>query len=337
MKKAVVGIFIMALILSLGSSVNARVIRFGHVAPPFHGQHQGAMAFAKYIQEKTNGELEIQIFPLGQLGGEMSMTEQVQSGTLEMATITTAVLQNFVPQSALLDLPFIFPSRKTAYDVLGDQEFQDKFFSFFPAKGFQAVGYTENEFRDITNSRHPIHKPEDLKGLKIRVMKSPVYLDAFNQLGASAVPMAFPEIYNALQQGVIDGQENPLYTSILMKFTEVNKYATRTQHILTECIIVANLDFWNSLTPEQQKIFKEAGKVCIKVNREVSQSHFQKLPKLNISIDEYCRQNNVEVVDLTEEERNAFAQAMKPVWEKYRDFSGQDFYEFLLKKIEQYK
>ncbi|MFH1138491.1 MAG: DctP family TRAP transporter solute-binding subunit, partial [Pseudomonadota bacterium] len=326
MKKTMLGICVLGLALAWSTAAEAREIRFGHVGPTFHGQHQGSLAFAKYVKEKTGGELNIQVFPLGQLGGEMSMAEQVQGGALEMASITTAVLENFVPQAAVLDFPFVFPSRKTAYDVLADKEFQEKLFSFFPAKGFEAIGYTENEFRDITNSKRPIHQPGDLAGLKIRVMKSPVYLDAFNQLGASAVPMDFPEIYNALQQGVIDGQENPLYTSILMKFTEVNKFATRTQHILTECIILVNLDFWNSLPPEQQKIMRAAADVCIAVNREVSQGHFLKLPKLDISIDDYCRQNKVEVVDLTEQERQAFAAAMKPVWAKYRDFVGPEFH-----------
>ena len=337
MKKFVAVILALGLAWTLSAPMAmARELRFGHVAPPFHGQNQGALAFAKYVEEHTNGAIKINVFPMSQLGPEMSMTEQVQSGTLDMATITTAVLENFVPQAAVLDLPFVFPNRQTAYAVLDDIEFQQKFFSYFTPKGFQAIGYTENEFRDITNSKRPIRKPEDLKGLKIRVMKSPVYLDTFNQLGASAIPMAFPEIYNALQQGVIDGQENPIYTSILMKFTEVNKYATLTRHILTECIIIVGTDLWNSLSPEEQQIFREAAEVCIKTNREVTAEHFIKLPQINKSIDEYLKEQGVEVVQLTDEERAAFAEAMHPVWEKYREFCGPEVYDYFMGKVKEH-
>ncbi len=339
MKKHWVFLLTAALVLAFltGPATAAREVRFGHVAPPFHGQNQGSLAFAKYVEEKTKGEIVVKVFPMGQLGGETSMAEQVQGGTLEMSSITTAVLQNFVPECSLLDLPFVWPNRETAYGVLGDKEFQDRLFSFFPKKGFVAIGYTENEFRDLTNSKRPIHKPEDMKGLKIRVMKSPVYLDAFSQVGANPVGLPFPEIYSALQQGVIDGQENPIYTSILIKVPEVNKYATLTKHILTECLIVLNVDFWESLTPEQQQIFREASDLCIKVNREVNAEHEKKLPNIDKSIDEYLKDAGVEVVRLTDEERALWAQAMRPVWEKYRQSAGPDFYDFFMKKIEQYK
>lgn len=337
MKKTIVVFLTLCVALALTTPVAmAKELRFGHVSPPFHGQNQGSLAFAKYVEEKTKGAIKINVFPMGQLGAEMSMAEQVQSGTLEMASITTAVLQNFVPQAAVLDLPFVFPNRETAYAVLDDKEFQKKFFDYFTPKGFQAIGFTENEFRDITNSKRPIRKPEDLKGLKIRVMQSPIYLDTFNQVGASAVPMAFPEIYNALQQGVIDGQENPIYTSILMKFTEVNKYATLTKHILTECIIVIGTDLWNSLSPEEQQIFREAADVCIKTNRDVTAGHQAKLPQIDKSIDEYLKEQGVEVIQLTDAERAAWAEAMHPVWEKYREFSGPEAYDFFMGKIKEH-
>jgi len=130
-------------------------IKFGHVAPPFLGQSKGVDAFAAYVKEKTKGRIDIATFPMGQLGGERSMAEQVQMGTLQIASITTAVLQNFVPQAAILDMPFIFPDRITAYATLDDPEVQEKIFSYFLKKGFMAIGWTENEFRDspTTNGR----------------------------------------------------------------------------------------------------------------------------------------------------------------------------------------
>ena len=313
-------------------------IKFGHVAPPFHGQSKGVEAFAEYVLEKTGGEIEVKTFPFGQLGSERSMAEQVQFGTLEIASITTAVLQNYVPEVAVMDLPFVWPDRETAYAVIDDEEFQEKIFGYLAPKGFVGIGWTENEFRDINNTKRPIRKPKDLQGLKIRVMNSPVYMDTFKQLGASPVGIPFPEIYNALQQGVIDAQENPLYTSILIKATEVAKYVTDTNHCLTECMIIVNRDFWDQLKPEQQEIFREAAKRCIKVNREVNwEQQNQKMFKLDMSIEEYCKKNGVEVVTLGPEERNAFKDAIKPVWEKYRKELGPEVFDYFMAAVEKHR
>lgn len=312
-------------------------VKFGHVGPTFHGQTKGVDAFAAYVKEKSNGKINIATFPAGQLGGEGSMAEQVQSGTLQIATVSTAVLQNFVPESAILDMPFIFPDRKTAYATLDDPEVQEKIFSYFPKKGFIAIGWTENEIRDFTNNKRPVYTPEDVRGLKVRVMTSPIYIDTFKQLGASPVGLPFPEIYNALQTGVIDAQENPILTSVMMKFTEVTRYVTRTQHSLTECIIVVSVDYWESLSKDEQQIFKDAAKICIDINRKVNVELHRSLPKINISIEEYAKQNKIEVIDLTKEQRDAFRKAMLPVWDKYRKVIGDDIFDFMLAKIKEHQ
>ena len=325
----------LSLVLTAGLSLPAFAgkVKFGHVAPPFHGQAKGVDAFVAYVKEKTSGKIDIATFPAGQLGGERSMAEQVQSGTLQIAALTTAVLQNFVPQGAILDMPFIFPDRKTAYATLDDPEVQEKIFSYFPKKGFIAIGWTENEIRDFTNTKRPVRTPEDIKGLKVRVMNSPVYLDTFKQLGASPVGIPFPETYNALQTGVIDAQENPILTSVLMKFTEVTKHVTRTQHCLTECIIVVSIDYWESLSAKEQEIFREAAKIAIDTNRKVNAELHNALPKSGISIADYAKKNGIEMLELTTEEREAFRQAMVPVWNKYRKKIGNDLFDFMLAKI----
>lgn len=305
------------------------IVKYGHVGPPIHPQHKAALAFAKYVNEKTKGEMEVQVFPLGQLGGERSMTEQVQTGTLHMTAVTSGVLSNFVTEMGIIELPFIYPNRDVAYKVLDDKEVKERFAKLCDAKGFIFIGYTENEFRDITNSKRPIHKPEDLRGLKIRVIESPVFIDTFKALGANPTPLPFPEIYNALQQKVIDGQDNPIYTSILMKFTEVNKFATITNHILTECPVVVNKKFWGSLTPEQQKIFREAADLQVKVNREENaKNRVEALAK--------AKAQKVDVVMLTEADEAAFRNAVKPVLEKYKGIYGADWFNFYMKKIEFY-
>jgi TRAP-type transport system periplasmic protein len=322
-------VLILFAVFSFGAAEAKMVVKYGHVGPPIHPQHLGALAFAKYVTEKTKGEIEVQVFPLGQLGAERSMTEQVQSGTLHMTAITAGVLANFVPEMGIIELPFIYPNREAAYRTLDDKDVKERFYKYCEPKGFIFIGYTENEFRDLTNSKRPIRKPEDMKGLKIRVVESPIMIDTFKTLGANPTPLPFPEIYNALQQKVIDGQDNPLYTSILMKFTEVNKFATMTDHILTECPTVVNKKFWQSLTPDQQKIFREAAEVQIKVNREGN-------TKGRAEAFEKAKAQGVDVIILTPAEREAFKNAVKPVLEKFRGVFGGEFYDFFLKKIDFY-
>ncbi len=319
------------------AAVSGATVKFGHVAPPFHGQSKGVEAFAAHVKEKTGGRIDIATFPAGQLGGELSLAEQVQAGTLQIASVSTAVMQNFVPEASIMDMPFIFPNRATAYATLDDEELQKKFFSYFPKKGFIAIGWTENEIRDFTNNKRPVRTPEDIKGLKVRVMNSPIYIDTFKQLGASPVGIPFPETYNALQTGVIDAQENPILTSVLMKFTEVNKHVTLTQHSVTECVIVVSVDYWESLSDADRQIFKEAAKVAIDTNRKVNAELHQKLPKSEISIDEFAQQNGIEIIRLTEEERARFREAMRPVWDNYRKKLGEDLFDFLLAKIKEHK
>jgi len=339
MKKCLVVVLCLALVAVAGISAIAAgpmQVKFGHIAPPFHGQSKGVDAFAAYVKEKTNGAIEIKTFPFGQLGTEASLADQVQSGTLEIASITSAILSNFVPQLAVLDLPFVYPDRKTAYAVLDDPVVQEKIFSFLPAKGFVGIGWTENEFRDITNTQRDIRKPEDLKGLKIRVMESPIYIDTFEQLGASAIGLPFPQLYSALQNKTVDGQENPLLTSIMIKATEITKHVTKTGHILTECLIVLSPDFWKKLTPEQQQIMRDAAKLCIKTNREVNVELMKNLPGMNMSVEEYCKKNDVKLIELTAEERAAFKKAMTKVWERYRPKIGPETFDFFVKKVEEH-
>jgi tripartite ATP-independent transporter DctP family solute receptor len=330
-KKSLCAIFALAafVALSFGVADAKMIVKYGHVGPPVHPQHHAAVAFAKYVTEKTNGEIEVQVFPLGQLGGERSMTEQVQGGTLQMTSVTAGVLANFVTEIGIIELPFVYPNRDVAYKVLDDKDVRERFAKYCDAKGFVFIGYTENEFRDMTNSKRPIKKPEDLKGLKIRVVEAPMMIDTFRTLGANPTPLPFPEIYNALQQKVIDGQDNPIYTSILMKFTEVNKFATITNHILTECPTVVNKAFWNSLTPAQQKIFREAAEVQQKVNRDGN-------AKNRVEALEKAKAQKVDVHQLTDQERDAFKKAVQPVLDKYRAQYGAEWFDFYLKKIDFY-
>lgn len=345
MQKRILMIVGFCLIFGLANAASAKMtLKFGLVAPPTHPEAKAALVFADYVKTRTHGDITIDVFPMGQLGGERSMVEQVQGGTLDMMDCTTAVLSNFVPQVALFDLPFLWPSRGVAYSVLGDSEFFTIMAAAFPRKGFAAIGYGENEMRDLTNVKREVRRPEDVKGLKIRVMESPVYLETWRTLGASPVPMPFPEIYNALQQGVIDAQENPILTSALMKFTEVCPYATITNYTLTECFKIVNIDVWKRLSPEQQQIMRDGADLMIKLNRE---GGMKMLGEVTAKLE---AGGKVKITRLTKEERDAFYQAVQPVYTKFDKkvgkipnkpefgrFAGKGYLNLIQEKIKQYQ
>ncbi|MCX5816656.1 MAG: DctP family TRAP transporter solute-binding subunit [Proteobacteria bacterium] len=305
------------------------VIKYGHMSSLDHPQHLGALAFAKYINEKSKGSMEVRVFPLGQLGGERSLAEQVRAGSLHVATVSSGVLANFVPEFGIIELPFVFPSKEAAYKVLEDKEIMERLAQYCDPKGFVFIGYTENGFGDMTNSKRQIKKPDDLRGLKIRVTVSPIFIDTFKALGANPTSLPLPEVYNALQQKMIDGQDNSLYTSVMMKFTEVNKFATITNHILNECPVVVNSKFWKSLTPDQQKVFREAAEVQITVNR-------QAITKSGDYAMEKALTQRVDIYTLSVEDRAVFKKAVSPVYDKYKGTFGTAWYDFFLKKIGSY-
>lgn len=322
--------------VGLPFAAQAEKVKFGHIAPPGQGQSRGIEAFADYVREKTAGRIDIATFPLGQLGGERSMASQVQSGGLPIAGITTAVLQNFVPEVAALDLPFLFPNLATAHATVDDPEVQKRLWSYAPKKGFVAIGWVEDGLRNFF-AKKPVRTPADLKGVKIRVMESPAYLATLEALGASPVGIPFPEVYNALQTGVIDAAEASMLVGSMMKFPEVTKQVTRVDYALTEGIIVVNREYWEALSPADQQIFREAAALCTRINREVNAALVAKMPKVELSVEEYLKSKGAEVVTLTPAERQAFRAATAPVWDSYRQKLGADLVDFIAAKAEQHK
>jgi tripartite ATP-independent transporter DctP family solute receptor len=321
----------------LPSPAQAEKVNLGHIAPPFAGQSVGLNALADYVREKTDGRIDIATFPVGQLGAERSMASQCQTGAIPIVAITTAVLQNFVKEVAVLDLPFLFPNLATAHATLDDPEVQEKIFSYLPKKGFVGIGWEEDGLRSFLNAKRPIRTPDDFNGLKMRVMNSPVYMDTFEALGASAVGIPFPEVYNALQTGVIDGAESSLLVASLMKFPEVTKHVTRSEYALTEVIIVVNRDYWESLSAADQQIFREAGALAVKVNREANAALRKKMYKSDLSVEEFLQKQNVQIVELSAAEREAFQKATAPVWDKYRKSLGSDLVDFMVQKVKQHQ
>lgn len=235
----------------------AKVIKVATVTQPTHIYNVGMEYFANLVHEKSNGALEVQVFPASQLGSERDFIEGLQLGTLEMTLTSTGPLGNFVPETKLFNLPFLFTTRDEAYTVMDGEigsEIADKSVKI----GVRNLGWYENGFRHITNNVRPIESLKDLEGVKIRVMEDNLFISSMKALGASPLPMAFGELYTALEQGTVDAQENPLVNIDASRFYEVQKHLAITGHFYSPAVLLISEIFWKTLSDEHKKVLTEA-------------------------------------------------------------------------------
>jgi tripartite ATP-independent transporter DctP family solute receptor len=223
-------------------------------------------AFAREVETRTGGRYRIQTFYAAALGAERESVEGVQLGTLDLTMTSTGPLPNFVPEVAILDIPFLFRDTAHARAVL-DGPIGQEMLQKFPAKGMVGLAWGENGFRQMTNNKRPINTPEDLKGLKMRTMENPIHIEAYRQFGIQPTPMAFTEVYMALQQGTVDGQENPLTVIQSAKLDQVQKNLSLTGHVYSPAIILMNKAQWDRLSAADRDAFLAAAREAVKVNR----------------------------------------------------------------------
>jgi tripartite ATP-independent transporter DctP family solute receptor len=222
--------------------------------------------FAREVERGTQGRYKVQTFYSAALGAERESVEGVQLGTLDLTLTSTGPLPNFVPEVAILDIPFLFRDYAHARAVL-DGPIGEDLLAKFPAKGMVGLAWAENGFRHMTNSKHPVIVPEDLKGLKMRTMENPIHIEAYKQFGIQPTPMAFTEVFTALQQGTVDGQENPLSVITAAKLDQVQKYLTLTGHVYSPAVFLMNKARWDSLSQADRQAFLEAAREGVKANR----------------------------------------------------------------------
>jgi len=222
--------------------------------------------FAREVEARTNGRYRIQTFYAGALGAERESVEGVQLGTLDLTLTSTGPLPNFVPEVAILDIPFLFRDYAHARAVL-DGPIGQEMLQKFPPKGMVALAWAENGFRHMTNSKRPVNAPDDLKGLKMRTMENPIHIQAYKQFGILPTPMAFTEVFTALQQGTVDGQENPLSVITAAKLDQVQKNLTLTGHVYSPAVILMNKAQWDKLSAADKQAFLDAAKEAVKANR----------------------------------------------------------------------
>ena len=251
---------------SVPTLAQSRTLKLGYILAQDSQLGAGATAFAKELDTATQGRLKIEQFPNSALGGEVEMLKGVQLGTIDMAFITGAPLPNIIPDVGVFNIPFLFRDAAHAHAVL-DSPIGQSYLEKFRAKDLVALAWGENGMRHITNSKLAIKGPDDLKGLKLRLPQSEVMLAGFKALGADVAPLPFPELYDALQTGKFDGQENPIATILAAKFAQVQKHLTLSGHVYDPAILVMSVDAFDELSSGDKEVIVAAAQAGAKASR----------------------------------------------------------------------
>ncbi|WP_448188120.1 TRAP transporter substrate-binding protein [Azospirillum sp. sgz301742] len=291
----------------------AEELKAGYSLPPTSHYGVGVSAMADELAKLSNGKWTIKQFPANALGGEREMVEGAQIGTVDIVATSTGPVGNFVPDTLVTDIPFLFKDYKHAHAVL-DGPIGQKILDQFPKHGLIALAWGENGFRNLTNSKHPVKTPEDAKGLKIRTMENQVHMTAFKTLGVLPTPMAFPELFTAMQQGTVDGQENPIGVILGAKFSQVQKYLTVSQHVYSPALILLSPSVWGKLSDQEKGWFKQAAAAGAKAMRQKAEDDAAN------GIAELQKQG-MEVVPSVD--AAAFQEALKPAYAEYAKKFGQ--------------
>ncbi|PVA09093.1 C4-dicarboxylate ABC transporter substrate-binding protein [Pelagivirga sediminicola] len=319
--KAAAALAALAAPLPALAEIEPVTLRLAHVVNEQDAFHAAATKFRDLVDERSGGAITVEVFPNATLGDERTLLEGMQIGTIDMGLITNGPVSNFLEDMAVFELPFLFPSSEAAYAVL-DGEIGQELLDRLSEVNLKGLAYAERGFRNLTNSERAVNTPADMGGLRIRVMENPVYIDTFRELGADAIPMAWTEALTAMQQGTIDGQENPVNVVHSFKLNETQTNMTMTRHSYAPAIFVMGLPVWNGLGEEAQTILADAAQEAAEYERALNASQqgeqLQALSDAGMTI--------VDDADLS-----AFAEAVKPVYEKY----GAKFGDYLPRIQEQ--
>ena len=323
--KKLLGVVVAAFGIAMAAGAQAQIkeqtLRFATVNPPGHPIVLGMDKFAALVNQKSGGKMTVKLFPGSQLGGDVEAMSGVQGGTIDFTSMNSGILQNQVKEFALVDFPFLFDSPKEA-DAVMDGPVGKALADKLPAKGLISLAYWELGFRNLTDSKRPVTKADDIVGLKLRVIQSPIYVDTWKALGANPVPMAFAEVYSGLEQKTIDGQENPVTVILANKLNEVQKYLALTRHVYNPQSVLMSKKTWDRMSKEEQDIIVAAAKESTVYQRQVSRDASEKaLVELR---------KTMEVTEIPPAEMSKIRAKVKPVVDKYTVDVGAD----LVKQLE---
>lgn len=307
-----------ALALSATTALAEVSIRLGHVLPESHSWHQAASGFAQDVAKKTDGRVTVEVFADGQLGSEKNVIEGLQFGSVHAGVIGSGSFQSIEPKMGIIEMPYAWTSREQAFTAL-DADLGDALEALLEPKGIIILSWWETGFRNITNNLRPIEKPSDLEGIKIRVTPDKVRLAAFEGLGAEPAPLAFGELYSALQQGLFDAQENPLSIIDAASFFEVQKYVSLSQHIFGAASLSVSKSTWDKISAEDQAIIREAAQDWAEEQRAMAATAEAELVSALQS----------KGMQFNEVDKAAFVDAVTPVWDTQADVFGPELMNIL--------
>lgn len=290
------------------ASAEKRVMRIGIGLNEDHPQYKGLEKFKEELNKRVD-TIDVQLFANSQLGDDRSMMEGLQLGTQEGTCPSTAPIVGFKEEFKVFDFPFLFPNEEAADKIL-DGEIGQELLDSLSDVGIKGLVYWENGFRNLTNREVPVSSPEDMKGLKVRTMENPVHLAAFRALGANPTPMAFGELFTALQQKTVDGQENPIATIYYNKFYEVQGYTTLTKHVYSPFVFMISQKFWDESTSEEQDAIMEAAIIARDHERQLNR-------EANETLAAELEKEGMEVIELTPEAQGAFMEKAQGIYPEF--------------------
>jgi tripartite ATP-independent transporter DctP family solute receptor len=298
-------------------------MKVGYVVPESYPHHIAAESILKpYIEKESGGRIEVELYPNGTLGQDRQLCESIQLGAIEMAFPSTTTFAGFIPQLQLMDLPYLFTSKEQVRNAL-DGEVGTLFAELARSQGLYIFGFGDIGFLHISNNVRPITKLEDASGLKIRVMENPVSIATGKAIGFNPSTMTFGEVYTALQQKVVDGQEHCINVTRNMKFDEVQKYYTLTGEAFSSISVIVSEQFFDSLPDDLKEVVREAVKRFSVEQRKVcDEQEVKNLQEL--------KDKGMEITELTPEEKARFVEATKPVRDEYAAKIDAAFYEKIL-------
>jgi TRAP-type transport system periplasmic protein len=255
--------------MALAQDIQERTIKFGHLNNADHPTSTGVKKFAEIVAAKSGGKITVKEYASSQLGNELQQQSALQGGVQEMLVASTTSLAGIVKEFGLFDFPFLFSNAQQA-DAMVDGPLGKMLGAKLADKGVVVLGFFDLGFRNVTNSKRPITKAEDLEGLKLRVIPNPVFLETFKTFKANPIPMPFAELYGALESKAVDGQENPYAVILSSKLFEVNKYASGTNHVYATNPVQVSKRFWDKLSPTEQKLLQDAAIEAQNYQRVVS-------------------------------------------------------------------
>ncbi|WP_286758843.1 MULTISPECIES: TRAP transporter substrate-binding protein [Sulfitobacter] len=311
-----------AFVALAGAAAAQTEIKIGYALAPDSHYGVAAQKFEEVVLAETGDQFTFKHFPSSGLGGEREVIEGLQLGTIEATIVSSGTLANFVPSTGVFDIPFLFSGLDHARAVL-DGPIGQEILGEFDNVGLHGLAWGEQGFRHITNNRNAIHTPADVERLKIRTMENPVHLAAFDAMGAAPTPMAWPEVISSLQQGVIDGQENPLSVIVSVKLNEVQKYLTLSGHVYSPAMLLVSKPFWDGLDDDQKAAMEKAATEAAAAMRDY-------VDNVETSGVETLKERGMEVNALSAEEKAAFQASIKSAYEGYYDTYGQELVDSIV-------